>query len=299
MTPRAVAAFFVSCLRSLLTEPFDPMTLDALHHAFMPRFHQLRRSLAWLVAIVLLLGVGAVPAAAQSADSLIIRGKTLLHEGNNVADLDQIAEARSLFARAIEDDSRAALAHYYVARADDRLANYLMQQDEDRALDRINSAIDHLETATELEPEFADAYALLASMYGRKIALKPLVGMILGPKSDRVLDKAKELAPDNPRIVYITAVADYNKPSMWGGDKDRALKGLHRAVGLFAQETHDDPLAPSWGHEDAYAWLAIAYMDREAYSEARTALEEALEVNPDFGWVKTVLLPKLEQQQNS
>ena len=37
-------------------------------------------------------------------------------------------------------------------------------------------------------------------------------------------------------------------------------------------------------------------MNAERYDQARTAFEKALDVNPDYGWVKYVLLPELDKK---
>nr|WP_279311490.1 tetratricopeptide repeat protein [Salinibacter ruber] len=53
---------------------------------------------------------------------------------------------------------------------------------------------------------------------------------------------------------------------------------------------------PSWGHAEAHAWVGVAHMEAERYDPARTAFKTALDLNPDYGWVRSVLLPRLEQQ---
>ena len=249
--------------------------------------------------LAVLLGLFVIlPAQAQEADSLLLHGKRMMAAGLNTANLDQMREARALFERAANDDHRAALAHYYVARTDHNLANLLAQHDEGGAVDHLDSAVEHLKKAIALEAS-AEAYALLSSTYGRKISLKPLKGMFLGPKAGNALNEAKQLDPDNPRVVLTEAISDFNTPRMWGGSKARAMEGFLRALDVFEQEDVADPLQPSWGHEDAYAWLGIAHLQNDAREAARAAFEKALEINPDYGWVKYVLLPKLNSEAGS
>lgn len=237
-------------------------------------------------------GPFAPPAVAQEVDSLILKGKRLLQQGYNQSDFDQLHRARALFFRATEGQARTALAHYYVGLARYRAAN-LVQDDEDQTLRYVNDAINHLQKATELKPDLADARALLSGLYGLKIGLKPFKAMSLGPKSNRAMERAKELAPNNPRVVLIDGTGDYFKPGMFGGDKERALEKFERAAQLAEQEQVDDPLLPSWGHAEACAWIGYAHMEAGRTKEARQAFEHALEINPDYGWVKEVLLPKL------
>ncbi len=84
-----------------------------------------------------------------------------------------------------------------------------------------------------------------------------------------------------------------------GGNKDRALDGLYRAARLFEEEVVEDPVLPSWGHADTYARLGIVFMDQGNLEEARTAFQRALEINPEYGWVKHTLLPSLEEMETA
>ena len=67
------------------------------------------------------------------------------------------------------------------------------------------------------------------------------------------MDKAKELNANNPRIYYLQGTSKRFTPKMFGGGKKAALPYFEKAEGLFAKESGDDILKPSWGkHENAY-----------------------------------------------
>ena len=87
--------------------------------------------------------------------------------------------------------------------------------------------------------------------------------MFLGPKAGNALKKAVQLAPDNPRVVLSVAMSDFNTPEMWGGSKERALAGFQRAAELFSLEKPTNPIRPTWGHSETYAWLGLAYLERD------------------------------------
>ena len=178
--------------------------------------------------------------------------------------------------------------------ADYRIAGLLEGESKDPS-EHLNAAVEHLKKATEIDPQAAEAYALLSSVYGWQIGLSPMKTMILGPRVGQASRKAQQLAPDNPRVVLSAAISDFNTPEMFGGSKEKGLQGLQRAAELFAQEGPTDPIQPVWGHREAYAWLGIAYQGRGELESARAAFEKALEIDPDFGWVKDWLLPELEK----
>lgn len=248
-----------------------------------------------LASMLFLAALLALPAAAQDVESLILEAKTQLWTGMNTGDFDAVQAARATFERAAADADLAAWAHYYAALADANLANVLAGTDEDAAADHLDRAVEHLQAAIEADDEHAEAYALLASVYGRKIGLSPMKGMFLGSKANNAMERAQALAPDNPRVVLIAAISDFNTPGMWGGSKTRGMEGFRRAAALFAAERPMNPLMPAWGHDETYAWIGIAHMQQAEYAEARAAFDQALTVNPGYGWVKYQLLPQLEE----
>ncbi len=233
-------------------------------------------------------------ATGSSADSLLISGKQMLREGS----LDAMYAAKATFERTSTDTALAAWSHYYIALAGYRIADHLLAAGEENkgaASEHLKTTVNHLQKATEINPQAAEAYALLASAYGRQIGLNPVKGMVLGRRAEQALKKATQLAPDNPRVVLCTAIRDFNTPGMFGGSKEKGLQGFQRAAELFAQEEPADPIHPAWGHSRTYAWLGLAYQDRGELSLARAAFEKALAINPDFSWVKNMLLPELEK----
>ena len=245
-------------------------------------------SLAFIVSIT-------HPTLAQPADSLIVSGRQMLQAGENAGDLDAMYAARATFERALTDTGLSAWGHYYIALADYRIASLLGEESKDQASEHLKVAVEHLKKATEIDPQAAEAYALLSSAYGLQIGLSPMKSMLLGPRVGRASQKAEQLAPDNPRVVLSAAISDFNTPKMFGGSKEKGLQGFQRATELFAQEEPTDPIQPVWGHSLTYAWLGIAYQDRGELESARAAFEKALEIDPDFGWVKYWLLPELEK----
>ena len=241
------------------------------------------------------------PTLAQSGDSLIVSGRQMLQAGENAGALDSMYAARATFERALADTGLAAWGHYYIALADYRIAGLLGSSEEskDQASEHLKVAVEHLKKATEIDPQAAEAYALLSSAYGLQIGLSPMKSMLLGPRVGRAAQKAKKLAPDNPRVVLSAAISDFNTPKMFGGSQEKGRQGFQRATELFAQEEPTDPIQPVWGHSEAYAWLGIAYQNQGELESARAAFEKALAIDPNFGWVKYGLLPRLEKANSS
>jgi tetratricopeptide (TPR) repeat protein len=230
-----------------------------------------------------------------TADSLLRQVKTQIREATNKGSLDSLKQARA-WAKQATGGQRAALAHYYAALADYRMSNRLPESDEGRREGVIEDAIGHLKRATEINGTMADAWALLSGCYGQMMGMNPMQGMSLGPKANEAMKRAKEHGPNNPRVWIIDGTSDFYAPSMFGGDEERALEKFRKAARLAEQEPADDPLMPSWGHAEAHAWIGLAHLEAGRHDQARTAFETALDLNPNYGWVQSVLLPRLNEQ---
>ena len=227
------------------------------------------------------------------SEAPFVEGKELLQQAIDSSKPDQLYEAQKLFDRARQDGHHEEFALYYLALCEYRLATLFAATPGEQA-ESINRTIEHLKGAIELEDNFSDAHALLASAYGQKLGLKPHLGMALGPETKRVLEKSKRLDGNNPRVVLIDGMSDYYTPAMFGGDKQRAISKMEHALELFAKEEIRDPLQPSWGYDEACAHLGIMRQDAGDIEGAREAFAKALEVNPNNGWVKFQLLPGLD-----
>ena len=121
-------------------------------------------------------------------------------------------------------------------------------------------------------------------------------GIKYGPKSNKQIDKALELAPENPRVLMLDGTGLLYTPSMFGGDTEKAIAQFQKAAKQFEKFTPKDSTMPHWGRVEVYAWLGQGYEEEEQYEEAKKAYEKALELNPDYGWVKSYLLPKLAEK---
>jgi tetratricopeptide (TPR) repeat protein len=159
-------------------------------------------------------------------------------------------------------------------------------------------ALKHMEAAAKLLEQIkgsaweAEACGLLGYIYNQQIGLKGMsAAMSLGPKSSTQLAKAGEKAPDNPRVLFFRGVSLVTTPEMFGGDVAQGIDLLERAVRKF--ETQSAEANVHWGQTEALAWLGIAKQKTGDVEGARTAWEHALAVEPEYGWVKHVLLPSL------
>jgi tetratricopeptide (TPR) repeat protein len=245
------------------------------------------------LAAVILVGHAVMCGHALTGRECIIEARHCLTQGDNTARETDYLGAKTLLAACVAQGEYQPLAEYYLGYADYRLGVVVHRMDKAKAIVYLDSAVEHLQKAIALESTFAEAHALLASCYGIKISFAPFKGIILGPRSSSAMQTAMGLAPRNPRVALLGAIGTYNTPSVFGGGKDKGLDALNKAAELFDQWQEADSLRPDWGAAEVYAWIGMAHLQRNEMILARNAFEKALQITPDYGWVKNDLLPKV------
>ncbi|MBS0580396.1 MAG: hypothetical protein JSR36_14165 [Proteobacteria bacterium] len=182
-------------------------------------------------------------------------------------------------------ESKDAWQGYYAGLANWRLAQLAVLHPGGKAAtvgqftERCTRALD---AALEQRPDFADALAVRAACAARGLAggglHVPFAGH--GPRKD--LDKALALAPRNPRVMLIDALADYEFAAVLDGSKERALPKLRRAVAAFETERGGAEALPGWGAAEAYYYLGRDLLEHADPVGARDALEHALLLAPEY-----------------
>ena len=100
--------------------------------------------------------------------------------------------------------------------------------------------------------------------------------------------------PLNPRVWMLRGISSIFTPVEYGGGIENAETQLNRAVALFATDHPVSP-APSWGQAEAYAWLGQVEQRENKPTDAIAAYNKALALEPNFMWVKMVLLPSVKK----
>jgi tetratricopeptide (TPR) repeat protein len=166
---------------------------------------------------------------------------------------------------------------------------YLSSSNNPEAEKSLIEAQKYLEKAMAVDPLFGEADALHGYLLGFEIALHPEKAMSLGMSSFGYFSKGFEKDPENPRIHLLKGISLFYTPEAYGGGADNAIESLTKAAGLFEKDVVKDPLKPSWGKEEAYTYLGLAYKQKKDFEKAKEMLKRALEINPEFGLAKKEL----------
>jgi tetratricopeptide (TPR) repeat protein len=249
------------------------------------------------ILLILLFVFGGISIKyAQQAEELIDEGKKLLKKADVYFDDDMYLKARGLFERASFADNENFFADYYLAYTDYRLAVYYMQTKDNIQFENyIESATKELKSLLEKDENNAEVISLLGTVYGIQVSRDPSLGPSLGSQNVALTSQALGIEPNNPRVLLQIGISKLNTPEFFGGSKTKALEYFKKSVKAF--ETSGESITNiEWGYLDALAWLGITYDQLKDYNSAIETFNKALEIEPNFSWVKNNLLPSAQEK---
>ena len=187
-----------------------------------------------------------------------------------------------------QDTSTRKWRSYYGALLAYRLA-LLARNNEERAWLAAQRCIDRLNRALVIDTGSAEALALQSACLALQSHLDAWRSPLAAPLSLARIDKALTLAPHNPRVLLLGALAARDRPRLFGGDTEQAFSLLQRAVSAFERQRGQARGLPGWGAADAFTDLAQDYLARGEAVAARNVLERALLVAPDFSQARQLM----------
>jgi hypothetical protein len=163
----------------------------------------------------------------------------------------------------------------------------------------LKTALDEFRIAMEQDPKFVDAKVGTISCLGylafmnRKdqARAKELVGEIMP-----LVKQADEMAPDNPRLIWVHGPILWNTPPDRGGGQDQAIANYERGLEVCSKiKMSDDQLEPSWGKPELMMSLAYSYANQTTpdLEAAERNARAALEIVPYWHYVRDILLPQI------
>ncbi|MGH8209460.1 MAG: hypothetical protein ACREU6_07660 [Steroidobacteraceae bacterium] len=161
------------------------------------------------------------------------------------------------------------------------------EKDEERQT--AQHCVRSLDQALAVQSDFADALALQSACLSRLAELGSWRAPFAAPKSAAQIRKALQLAPQNPRVLLLEAIGDYERAQAPGGGVQHPCEKFKSTAAVFEAERADvDPL-PGWGAAEAYTWLGRCYLDSGDAVTARDVLERALLIAPEFAQARRLL----------
>jgi len=163
----------------------------------------------------------------------------------------------------------------------------------------LKTALDEFKIALEKDPTFVDAKVGTISCLGYLAFMnrkdqahaKELVGQIMP-----LVKEATDMAPDNPRLIWVRGPILWNTPPERGGGQNKAIENYQRGLEVCSKiKASDDVLEPSWGKPELMMSLAYSYLNTTPgdVNAAERYARDALEIVPYWHYVRDILLPQI------
>ena len=241
------------------------------------------RNISCILIIFLIL---IVPFFNAELNQKIVEAKSILKRGLNNWNPKLLKDARDLFLNILlgEKDENVYIL-YYIALCDYRLTTYYVATEKKEEVEIYSKeGQKYIEKAIESDPSFGELYALYASLFGVEIILHPEKAIVIGLKIPEYFASAFQKDPNNPRINLLKGISVFYTPEAYGGGAKKAIEFFNKSINSFEKEHIEDPIKPSWGKEEAYLYLGLAYKQIKEYDKAKAHMKKSLEINPDYGY---------------
>jgi hypothetical protein len=249
------------------------------------------------------LNLAGSPSASSSTTRKLTSLKARLMSADYRADLAELASLRNQIAPLKDDPDLGYLADYWSGYASWRLAingaNARMSPEDLKA--HLERAVADFESSIGKKGDFADAFAAAASVHGWLTSLHrddPAVMRQHLDRSARLLAKAEELEPRNPRVLWVRGGVFLFAPPAYGGSTERAIETYRLQADSSGPLMPDSP-SPDWGKAEALMSLAYAHLNQKepdlnaATQEARAALD----IEPHWSYVRDILRPQIDARR--
>lgn len=163
----------------------------------------------------------------------------------------KITEASNLFERIAMAEDDNWIPYYFVAMVN--TTDAFGETDEKRLKQKLEKAKQFVATAHSISPNNAELLIMEAMTNTAYIAFDGATyGMTLSGKNAQLYNKALELDPNNPRVLFSKAEWDMGAARYFGKDTAPYCKDVEKAVELFATfRPSEAPFYPNWGADRA------------------------------------------------
>jgi tetratricopeptide (TPR) repeat protein len=190
----------------------------------------------------------------------------------------------------LQEEKLSKLESDVLVQAQYGLMGYFLSQNrKERASQQFVHFEKLLEKLLEIYPNNPNYLSMKAASIGFRIGISPWRAPFLNSQHISTINRALEQGPGLafPLIEYANSL--YFRPSIVGGDKEKAKEYYEKALGILEQQPDCN-----WQYYSIGSWLAQVYLRLGEEDKGYELFHKLLEEAPDFEYVKDELLPQLE-----
>lgn len=159
-------------------------------------------------------------------------------------------EASNMFERIASVEMDNWLPHYYAAQVN--TVSAFGEKDEEKVGQLLGKAQEYIDMAKVISPDNPEILVQQAMVHTAWIAFDGATyGMTLSGKVAALYEKALQLAPKNPRVVFSKAEWDMGSAKYFGQDITPYCADVKRSLELFANFKPESEFHPNWGEDRA------------------------------------------------
>lgn len=155
----------------------------------------------------------------------------------------------------------------------------------------IEKSEDIIEKLEKRNYEMSSLYSYKSALIGYEIALSQYKAPFIGKKSIRYANESVKTDSSNPMGYIQLGNIEYYTPGLFGGSKEEALAYYMRALDLMEKDAIW--LRNNWNYLNLLVNIINTYTELEEYDKAKEYCIKALQIEPEFDWVKNNLYPNL------
>ena len=244
----------------------------------------------------------AAAGGTAAAREPVIRIVALIQRADYEGDRPALRRLHDELTPFVEDKDLGSRVNYWRGFALWRRAQNGMNESVDpaEAEKDLSDALKSFKAAAAADPAFIDAMAGAISCLGNTMylqranqtRLQELMAVV-----KPMVQQARTVAPENPRLIWVLGPNVWNTPSDRGGGQDKAIASYEQALELWRKQYNplSDPLEPTWGEAELYMSLAWSHLNRSTpdLAAAERYARMALNLVPYWHYTKDILLPQI------
>jgi tetratricopeptide (TPR) repeat protein len=173
-------------------------------------------------------------------------------------------ELANAFERIADAEKNQGLAYYYAAYCNASAGTLvgaggdMMAAKADKTDPYADKADKQIKKAEELMKGSSEIFIIKKMIATLKMLGDPMNRyMTYGPEATAMLEEAKKINPDNPRVYLLEAQDKYYTPEQFGGSKEEAKVLFEKAQKLFETFKPETSIHPNWGKNQLAYFLSL------------------------------------------
>jgi hypothetical protein len=199
-----------------------------------------------------------------------------------IEDTNSLANLIQDLATRVKEDAGDPSLRYHLAHAEYRRGLLAGTARAHEAEIAFADCVDQLKPVLAHDVKSVETLVLQSACYAGLADHRKLESVLLRSRSDERLNAALNLAPRNPRAVFLSSLDGLARAKPGTVELQRAFAQLQLAAQLFDASSATSIDTPGWGHAEAYLALGRELQARGDQLGARNWIEKSLIVAPDY-----------------